>query len=180
MPRTISDQEYEHFVKQDQTAKFVESIWNDPEFSNDAKALVKRKYPNLPIEGYDLEQRVNSRFEQEKQEREQREREEREAEEDRKQKAARAKTQKEYGFTDDAMAELEQMMIDRNIGNYEDAAYLKAAKSPRASEPTFDSSRWHHEKADGFAEIAKDPEGWGRTQIMNAIRADQDRERTGR
>jgi hypothetical protein len=181
MPRQVTDEEWNYLQGRKQVADFVESIYNDPALSKDAKALIKRKYPDLQIPDYDIESRVNARFDQEKQEREDRERTAREAEEDRQQQAARKKTQKEYGFTDDAMGRLEQMMVDRNIGDYEAAAMLMASKEPKPSSPEgdFDHSRWSHEKAEGFADIAKDPEGWGRTQIMQAISKDAARARNG-
>jgi hypothetical protein len=183
MPRQITDEEWNYLQGRKQVADFVESIYNDPSLSNDAKALIKRKYPNLNIPDYDIETRVNARFDQEKQERETREREAREADEDRQAKAARAKTQKDFGFTDDAMTRLEQMMVDRNIGDYEAAATLMASREPKPSSSEggdFDSTRWNHDRQEGFADIAKDPEGWGRTQIMNAIRTDTERARQGR
>lgn len=180
MPRQIADEEYAFLQGRKQVADFVESIWNDPALAKEAKALVKKKYPQLQIPDYDIETRVEQRLDKDKQDREERERKAREDEEDRRQKDARASTQKQYGFTDEAMGQLEQMMIERNIGDYEAGAMLMASRQPKASEPTFDSQYWNHDKQDGFAEIAKDPEAWGRGQIMNAIRADEERTKNGR
>lgn len=180
MPRTISDDEWNYFQGQDTKAKFIESIYNDPALTNDAKALIKRKYPNLKIDDYDLRQEINARFEAEKKEREEREERERREKEDAEIQAQRDKTQKKYGLTDEAMQRLEQLMKDRFIGDYEAGALLLVSREPKTSEPTFDSHYWHHDKQDGFAEIAKDPEGWGRGEIMRAIRADEERARNGR
>jgi hypothetical protein len=180
MPRTISDAEEQFIRGRMQVADFVESIYNDPQLTREAKALIKKKYPNLNIPDYDIENRVEARFEKDRRERETREANDRKAREDAEFKERRAKTQKEYGFTDEAMTRLEKMMVDRNIGDYEVAASYMASKEPKPSAGSdWDSTRWHHERQDSFAEISKDPEAWGRTQIMNAIKADQDRARNG-
>jgi hypothetical protein len=180
MPRNLSDEEYNYLQSRRQVADFVESIYNDPNLNKEAKALIKRKYPNLQIPDYDIENRVNARLDAERTEREQAEMKKRQTEDDERFAKLRKKTQDDYGFTDDAMNRLEQMMIDRNIGDYEAAAALMASKEPRTSEPTYDNTHWQHEKREGFAEIAKDPEAWGRNELLKAMRLDQERERGGR
>jgi hypothetical protein len=180
MARTITDAEEQFIRGRMQVADFVESIYNDPALTREAKALIKKKYPNLQIPDYDIENKVEARFAKEERERKEREAAERKAREDAEFKERRSATQKRYGFTDDAMTRLEKMMLDRNIGDYEVAAEYMAAKEPKPSSGNdWDTTRWHHERQDGFAEISKDPEAWGRTQIMNAIRADQERARNG-
>jgi hypothetical protein len=62
MPRTISDEEYKYLQDKRMTADFVESIYNDPTLNKEAKRLIKRKYPNLAIPDFDLEQKVEQRF----------------------------------------------------------------------------------------------------------------------
>ena len=62
MPRTISDEEYNFLTNKRMTADFVESIYNDPDLNKEAKRLIKKKYPNLAIPDYDLEQKVEQRF----------------------------------------------------------------------------------------------------------------------
>jgi hypothetical protein len=180
MPRTLSDEEWNFLQGRRQVADFVESIYQDPQLNQEAKALIKKKYPNLKIDDYDLRQEINDRFEKDKQEREEEKRVAKEKEEEDRFKKLRSKTQEDYGFTDEAMGKLEQLMIERNIGDYEAAAMLMASKEPRASDATFDQSHWHHEKSDGFAEIAKDPEAWGRNELMRAIRRDEERDRQRR
>lgn len=181
MPKTIPDEEYTFLQNRRQVADFVESIYNDPQLNREAKALIKRKYPNLQIPDYDIETKVTARLDQEKQEREDKERADKERAEEERFKNLRKETQEKYGFTDDAMGRLEQLMIDRNIGDYEAGAMLMASREPKASEPTHGpQTHWEHEKQDGFADIAKDPEGWGRDQLMRAIRTDQERARSGR
>jgi hypothetical protein len=172
MPREITDEEYNFLQQKRQTADFVESIYNDPTLNKEAKALIKRKYPNLQIPDYDIEQNVNKRLDEEKKAREDQEAAVRHQRETETWKERRAATQKEYGFTDDAMKRLEDLMIERNIGDYEAGAMLLAAKEPKPMEPTHDTFRWNHEKQEGFKEIAADPEGWARQQILNAVRAD--------
>ena len=177
MPRQINDDEYAYLQARRQVADFVESIYNDPQLNKDAKRLIKRKYPNLQIPDYDLEEKLDARLDQDRNERQQVEEARRQQEEDDKYKKLRKRTQEEYGATEESMAELEQMMVDRNIGDYEAAAALKWAKNPPTSDSNYDNHYWNHEKQDGFQDIAKDPEGWARGEIMKSIRADQDRER---
>lgn len=175
----LTDEQLTYYKGRETVANFIESIWNDPALKPEAKTLIKKKYPQLEIPDHDLRIEMNARFDKEKQEREEKERKEREAKADADHKALRKKTQDEYGFTDEAMADLEKFMIDNNVGSYDVAATYKAAKAPKTSEPTaaWDSTRWHHEKQDGFAEIAKDPEAWGRNELTTAFMKAADAER---
>lgn len=182
MPRQLTDEEFNFLQGRRQVADFVESIYNDPQLNREAKALIKKKYPSLQIPDYDIETKMEARFDKDKREREEAAARRRRAEQDELFKKQRAETQKKHNFTDDAMTRLEALMVERNIGDYEAGAMLLASKEPKpmANGGDFDSSRWHHEKQDNFAEIAKDPEAWGRDQIMRAIHTDQERARGGR
>jgi hypothetical protein len=180
MPRTVSDEEYAHLMGRKQVADFVEPIYNDPRFGKDARALIKKAYPNLQIEGYDLEQRIEQRFEDEKREREESARKKTEAEDAERFKTLRKATQDKYKFTDEGMKQLEDLMVERNIGDYEAGALLKASREPRSSEPTARAQHfWNHEKQDGFTEISKDPEKWGLNQLLGAAERDAARARNG-
>jgi|SRR5580692_2437598 hypothetical protein len=177
MPRTITDEEYNYLQNKRMTADFVESIYNDPKFNKQAKALIKEKYPNLSIPDFDLEQKVEQRFSAEDQKK-QKEAAEAAAKADRDAwNASRAKVQKQYGFTDEGMKDLETWMHEKAVADHEVAAEYRASKNPQMSSPTFDSQFWHHEKAPEFAEIAKDPEAWGRKEILGAIHRDEERAR---
>ena len=179
MPRQISDEEFNFLQGRRQVADFVESIYNDPQLTREAKALIKKKYPNLQIPDFDIEARVEDRLNKDREERNAAEEKKRRDEEDAEFKRQRKATQDKHHFTDEAMTRLEQMMVDRNIGNYDDAATLMAAREPRASEPTYDNHFYNFDKQDSFKEIAKDPEAWGRAEIIKAIQVDQDRQRNG-
>lgn len=179
MPRTISDQEYEFLQQKRVTADFVEGIYNDPVLNKEAKALIKKKHPNLQIPDYDIEQKVEARFAAERKERDDARKAAEDKAADERWRGERAKVQKEYGFTDDAMKDLEGWMQDKGVGDYEVAASYRAARTPKPIEAEWDESRWHHERAPGFAEIAKDPEAWGRTELLSAIRRGQERQRAG-
>lgn len=182
MPKQISDEEWDFLQNRRQVADFVESIYNDPALSKDAKRLIKRKYPALQIPDLDIEDKVDARFTAEQQRRDDDEKKKRQQREDEEFKKKRADTQKEYGFTDEAMARLEKLMIERNIGDYDVAASYFASKEPKPSEATYGSGDgfWNHSKSEGFAEIAKDPEGWGRGEIMRALHNEAARARGGR
>ena len=88
--------------------------------------------------------------------------------------------QREFGFTEDGMKDLEKFMLDKNIGDYEVAATYHASKNPKQSEANYSDGLWNHAKQDGFAEVAKDPEGWARNELLGAMRRDQERTRGGR
>jgi hypothetical protein len=180
MPREITDEEYSYLQGRRQVADFVESIYNDPQLNNEAKRLIKRKYPNLSIPDYDIEARVTRRLDAEKKARDDAEAATRKKTEDEDWKTKRAAVQKDYGLTDEAMKEMEADMIARNIGDYEAAALLYASKHPKSSEPTYDSGFWKHEQTEGFKEIAKDPEGWARKEIMGALARDESAKHGGR
>jgi hypothetical protein len=181
MPRQVTDEEYSFLQGRRQVADFVESIYNDPQLTREAKALIKKKYPNLQIPDYDIETRVEARFDKERKEREDREQAVKRQEEEARFAKLRKDTQDKHHFTDEAMTRLEKMMVDRNIGDYEAAAMLMVSKEPKPISNTgdWDNTRWHHDRQDGFADIAKDPEAWGRNQIMGAIARDQERARNG-
>ena len=175
MPRTITDEEYNRLMGRAQIADLIEPVWDDPALGQDARALLKKKYPNLKITDYDMRNEFQSALAKDRADREEAERKRKEEEEDARIKGLRTKTKDQYGFTDEAMGELENLMVERNIGDYEVAATYMASKKPKSTTPTFDSTRWHHEKKDGFAEIAKDPEAWGRNELMNAVQRDMER-----
>lgn len=181
MPREITDEQYAAYERAYQTAQFAESIFNDPQLSKDAKKLIKRKYPNLSIPDYDLEEKFERERAADKKARDDAEKAAKQKTEEDGWKQQRAKVQKDYGFSDDGMKDLEKFMYENGVANYEVAATYKAAKSPRASEPTSQHGMpWAHTANETFKEIAKDPEGWGRGEIMKAIRADEDRARQAR
>ena len=177
MPRHVSDEEYMFLQGKRQIADFVESIYNDPSLSKDAKRLIKRKYPQLQIPDFDIEERVEERLAAAEKERVDAEAA-RQREADKKHwDEQRGRTQKQYGLTSEGMENLENWMLEHNVGDYDVAASYRVAKDPKPSSATFDSVKWNHDKQPGFAEIAKDPEEWGRNEIMKAIKTDQDRAR---
>jgi hypothetical protein len=142
--------------------------------------MIKKKYPNMRIDDYDLEQRVEERLNAEKREREDAENARRTEQDQEKFQSLRNKTKERYGFTDEAMTELEKMMVERNVGDYEVAAEYMATKNPKPVDTDHGDGLWHHSKAPGFAEIAKDPEDWGRNEILKALRNDEARNKQQR
>jgi hypothetical protein len=176
----IPDDEYAFLQARRQIADLVEPIYNDPQLSKEAKRLLKRKYPQLQIPDYDIEEKFNERFDAERKAREDAEAATQQKRQDEEFQASRKKVQADYGFTDEAMGELEDMMRARNIGDYEAAAVYKASRDPKPIEPTYDSHFWRHEKQDGFKDIAADPEGWARREILGAINRDENVRRGGR
>lgn len=179
MPRQISDEEWDFLQNRRQVADFVESIYNDPALGKEAKRLIKKKYPNLQIPDLDIEDRIDARLNESEKKRTDEESSKKRSAEDEEFKAKRKQTQEDYGFTDEAMQRLEKMMIERNIGDYEVAASYMASKEPKPSTATYSDGYWNHSKQENFAEIAKDPEGYARGEIMRALNADAQRARQG-
>jgi hypothetical protein len=181
MAKQISDEEYAFLQNKRMTADFVESIYNDPQLTKEAKRLIKRKYPNLAIPDYDIEEKVNTTLEADRKERKDAEDAARQKREDDAWRSTRKKTQDAYGFTDEAMGEMEKWMQEKGVGDYEVAAEYRASKNPKTSDPGgFDSQFWQHDKAPQFKEIAADPEAWGRKEILGAIGRDNERARANR
>jgi hypothetical protein len=180
MPRQVTDEEFNFLQQRRQVADFVESIYNDPQLNKEAKALIKKKYPQMQIPDYDIENRVEQQLQKDRDERAAEKQAARDAEDKRRFEETRAATQKKYGFTDEGMQKLEKMMLERNVGDYDVAAQYVASTQPKTSDPTYDSSRWHHERAPNFAEIAKDPEAWGRNEIETSLREIEERQRNQR
>jgi hypothetical protein len=180
MPREVSDEEYNFLQGRRQVADFVESIYNDPALSKEAKALIKKKYPQIQIPDYDIEERINQRFSDDRKEREEEKRKVKEDEDNKKFTETRSRVQKEYGFTDEAMKDLEKFMAERNVLDYEVAAEYHVAKNPKQSEADTSDGLWHHQQQENFAEISKDPEGWARKEILGAIRKDEAAQKGGR
>jgi hypothetical protein len=180
VPRTISDEQYNFYEQARGVAQVAVDLLNDPNLGNEAKALLKRKHPHYRDPEFDIRNEFNKRFDEEKQQREDAER----ASKDEKTKseiaAQRKAVQDKYGFTDEGMVELEKFMEEKFVGDYDVAASYKAARAPKAMDATFNDHFWNHEKQKGFAEIAKDPEAWGRSEILGAIQRDQERARGGR
>jgi hypothetical protein len=174
MPRTISDQEDAWLRNKVEVANFAESIWGDPALNEDAKRLAKRKYPQLEMKDIELKDQFEARFAEERKIREDAENARREAAEHQDWQDKRKATQKRYGMTDEAMSDMEKWMIDRNVGDYEVAAGYRIQREPKVSDGNLDTARWQYEKQPGWAEIAKDPEAWGRAEILKAIRADEE------
>lgn len=176
MPRTISDEEYAHLVGRKTIADFVEPIYNSPELGPQAKALIKKAYPNLQIEGYDLKEELKGEIAQVRNELKETERQRQDREDAEKFQRTRKATQEQYKLTDEGMKKLEDLMVERNIGDYDAAATYMISKEPRASEPTGGSQHfWNHEKQDKFSEISKDPEKWGFNELVGAARRDEQR-----
>ena len=178
MPREISDQEYAQWQEDRQIANLGRQIWDDPQLGPAAKELVKRKNPTVQIPDHDIRMEMRAGFDKIKQERDEEKAADRTAREDEYWKGQRQKVKDEFGYTDDGIKDLEKMMLERNIGDYEVAETYHAAKNPKASEPSgYKDPYWNHQKSDTFKEIAADPEAWGRNEIMKALNNDQRRNR---
>lgn len=178
MPRQVSDDEYAFLQNKRVTADFIESIYNDPQLNKEAKRLIKKKYPQLPIPDLDIEDKVQAQLDAERRRREDQERAAKQKADDEYWQNQRKKVQADYSFTDEGMTELENFMREKGVGDYEVAASYRAAKNPRATEPTYDSHFWHHAETPDFKKIASDPEAWGRGEILAAIHRDQERARS--
>lgn len=172
--RMISDEEYAYLHAKKQTADFAETFWNDPKWNKELKRIIKGKYPQIPIQDYDLEMKLEAQLAAQKKERDDAEQAAKQKAEDERWQSQRRKVQAEYSYTDDGMGELDKWMADKGVGDYEVAASYRESKKPRVSEPTWDSTRWNHSKQAGYDEIAKDPENWGFKQIAEAAQREID------
>ena len=175
----ITDEEYQWLHTQARTVQFLNPIWDDPQLKPEAQRLLKRKYPNLPIPDYDINQKIDQKFVAD----DAAKRKEK-ADADAKAQAdawkdSREKVKKQYNYTDECLNDLEKWMQEKAVADHEVSASYRASKNPRASEPTYESTHWNHEKAPGYKEISADPEAWGHSEIVSAIRRGQERMRQG-
>lgn len=178
MPRTISDEEYAHLQGRKVVADFVEPVYNSKELGDEARALLKKAYPNLQIEGYDLKREIKQDIDQVRNEFQQDKKAREDAEVTARIRDQRKRTQDEFKFTDEGMEKLEKLMWEKNIGDYKAGALLMASEQPRAVESHVGTQRyWNHEKTDGFSDISKDPEKWGFNQLLQAAERDSQRAR---
>lgn len=175
MPRTITDQEWDDLQRSKMTAAFSEDLFNDPRFNREIKGFIKKKHPQLPIPDFDLENRVTATFALEKKKRDDEENARRQRQQDAQLKKAREETKKKYGFTDEAMGDLEKFMLEKNIGDYDVAASYKAAKDPKPVEAQFQERNWNHGRTEAFKKVAEDPERWAQGELMGAITRDMAR-----
>ena len=173
--RQISDEEYFYLQGRKQIADLVEPVWNHPKTGMRSRALMKEVYPDLPIPDYDVKHDVEQRLAADKKERE----DEKEAARKKAEKdtwdAERERVQKEYGFTEEGMKKLEDLMLEKRIASYEVAATYHAAKNPKPADPTQDyqDQFYGHGKSDEWKTIAADPEAWGRGELLKALRNQQ-------
>jgi hypothetical protein len=178
MPREISDAEYQQWQIDKQIAGLANEVWEDPQLGPAAKELLKRKRPGVQIPDHDIRMEMRDGFAKMEKAREEEKLAERQSKEDEYWKGQRKKIQDEYGYTDDGIKDLEKMMLEKNIGDYEVAATYHAAKNPKAAEPQgYKDPYWNHTKSTTFQEIAKDPEAWGKDEIVKALQNDQRRSR---
>jgi hypothetical protein len=175
MPHQLTDEQMAYFQSQDYKAKLADDLWNDPQLGKEAKALVKKKHPNISIPDYDIEANVERRISEYQKQQEEAKAKEKEEADKKYWDSQRSETQKKYSITEDGMKDLEKFMVERNIGDYEVAASYRISKEPKQNEASYDSNRWGFQKAAGVEEIAKDPEAWGQGQILKALYADQER-----
>src|SRR5262245_20125023 len=136
MPKTLSDEEWAYLQRQDQVARFADGLYNNPKVSNELKRLIKTAHPDVAIQDYDAQEQLKQQIEADKKERAEEKKKAKEDAEKAEWQQRRDEAKEKYHMTDDAMERLEKMMIERHIGNYDDAAELMIAREPKTSEPT--------------------------------------------
>jgi hypothetical protein len=175
MPREISDEEFNFLQNRRQVADVADMLWNDPLLGPEAKALLKKKMPELVIPEHDIRNEIRQEFAVRDQKANEERENERIAKEDAYWRGQRKKTMDEYGMPEEKMKEMEKWMYENNVGSYEVAATYHAAKNPKPSQPAgYKDPYWNHTKSDLFQQIAKDPEEWGRSEIIKALNGQQE------
>lgn len=185
MPLTLTDEqvaqlraEREQWQRDKLVRERADEIWNDPKLGDRAKQLWKEKWPDDRIDGYDLKQEVFGRLDQEKADRERARQEALEAESVTRLQEQKARVQKEYAFTDDAMDRMEKEMNERRVYDYEAMAPYFASKEPKPIESYQRNHLWNHDRQDSFKKIAEDPEDYAFTEIVNTLREQERRARS--
>ena len=181
MPVTLTDEQaaevrarLQAAERNKQIADMVNGIYNDPALGVEARNLIKKKYPNLQMPDHDLRTEFNARLDAERKARDDAIKAEKEAEAESNRQTRRKAAQEKYSFTDDGMKQVEDVMVERNIGDYDVAAHYVAAQRPQPTDDTgFDTHFWNHGRSEEEKKIAQDPEGWARTEILKAARNEQ-------
>lgn len=179
MPRTISDQEYELNQQARGIADLALGLINDPVLGHEAKTLLKKKHPQYRDAEFDLRNEFNAKLEEDRQKRAEAEQKKLEETERERIQQMRKATQEQYGFTDEAMEKLEKFMEEKYVGDYEVAAAYMAAREPKPSDGGMDQQNWNFMKQPDIEKVQEDPEGWGSSELLAAIRRDQQRIRNG-
>ena len=135
--REVSDEEYAFLQGRRQVADFVEPIYNHPKWGREAKRLIKEVYPQVRIPDYDIEAKIDQRFDAEKRARDEADAAIKQARDEAHWQQKKDEVRKQYGFTDEGMQRLENFMKEKYIGDYEVAASYLASKEPKTSEPTY-------------------------------------------
>lgn len=185
MPLTLTDEqvaalrtEREQWARDKAVREAAEGLWNDPKMSDRAKALWKEKYPETPIQDYDLKQEIFGRLDREKAEAEKARQERLEAESVERLRSQKDAVRKQYGFTDDAMDRMEKEMHERRVYDYEAMAPFFASKEPKPIESYQNTNRWNHDRTEEFKRISADPEEYAFGEIVNTLREQERRSRT--
>jgi len=188
MPVTLTDEQVADFRQRmaeaetnRQIAEAAAKIWNSPERGDRAKALWKEEFPDADLGSYDVEARVKAELDRRDKVHADADKARREREQDESMAAQRKAIQERYSATDDAMTRLEKMMVEKNVGDYEIAAEHMFSREPRVSDGgnEYDPGFWNHQQREGFEEISRDPEGWGRREILKTLRQEERRNRGG-
>jgi hypothetical protein len=174
----ITDEQLRQWQEDNRVAAVARKVWDDPRTSDRSKALLKEIFPETVIPDHDIRNEIRGEFAKRDKAAADAAEADRVAREDAHWRGERKKTQDAYGMTEDAMKDMEKWMYENNVGSYEVAATYHAAKNPKPSEPSgsgYKDPYWNHGKSDLFKEIAKDPEEWGRNEILGALRNEQNR-----
>jgi hypothetical protein len=157
-----------------QALQGAQELWNDPQLGREAKALWKKKWPDAQIDGFDQEQRLNEivtdfdkKREDEKKEAAIKERADRLA-------SQREEVRQRGNYTDDGMKNLEKMMQERDIIDYEAGDLLFRQKNPPPSDGVsdVDSHYMNYDRHPAAQELARDPERWGFNELVKAVERD--------
>ena len=162
-----------------QIADGATQIWNDPELSSEAKALWKRKFPEGKIPEYDVEQRLTKRIDKMEADRQEAEKKIKDDTDRDRETQQRQAVRDKYGFNDEAMEELEKLRRDKLVVDYEVAASYLASQRPAPSDGAdYDRHFWAHDRQPQYKEIAEDPEGYARKEILGTLRGMEQRNRS--
>lgn len=185
MPLTLTDEqvaqlraEREQAARDKSVRESVDAIWNDPKLGDQAKRLFKEKFPETKIDDYDLKQEIFGRLDREKAEAEEARTKAAHEESVARLAAQKARVQKEWSFTDDAMDRMEAEMNERRVYDYEAMAPYFASKQPKPIESYQNTNRWNHDRQEEFKKISADPEDYAFTEIVNTLREQERRARS--
>jgi hypothetical protein len=157
----------------DELARLARDLAEDPATREQFLRLTKQKRQNLTIDAIDLKDQFNAKFEQMQSQNDALQAKLREKDALEELKLRRESlVKKGKAKSDDDIAEIEKVMLEKGITNHETAAdyfdYMRQSATPTAAN-VFDKSIWNEQARDSLKSFRHDPVRAARDEAARAL-----------